>query len=178
MIRNSNELLCSLLYFCRMSFSPLVKLHFYGDSHFCDHHFFQESLNDVIGNLKAWRYSSVEGTNIHAAGGAHIDKNLIETFCSTMKDEGPFPQAHVFQVGGNNLRQVLRGCSKHSKNDVKTLFDLLVQEAGYQPNVHLVFCSIIPSPKHEPFSNNLFGRLTNTLKILLPQLQKWFLSLT
>lgn len=147
--------------------SPAIKLHFYGDSHLTDVHFFKESLEDVVQGMKSWRFSQIEASSIHAKGGAIIDMNFVNIFSEYMLKEEPFPQLHVFQIGGNNLRNALhQGNSKAILSHVQGLFNELILKAGSRKNVHLVFCSIIPSPKHEPHSNDLFWEMNHILQKL------------
>lgn len=146
--------------------SPVIRSHFYGDSHFCNHHFFREAMNEAIGCVKAWRFSPVDEPHIHAERGALMNMDLVENFSSVLAKEEPFPQVHVFQIGGNNLRDIVKGRSNESNEDVLKFFKELVARARGQPNIHLVFCSIIPSPRHEPASNKLFGDMNLSLKHL------------
>ena len=146
---------------------PNIKLHFYGDSHLTDKHCFRESFNEVASGLKSWRFSQVEDSSIHAQGGAVIDMNFVENFYKKMLEEEPFPQAHVFQVGGNNLRDALKyGYSSTVQDDVVDLFKKLIIKAGARKNVHLLFCSIVPSFKHEPWSKDLFWAVNQSIKEL------------
>ena len=96
-----------------------------------------------------------------------MDMNLVEKFHKKMLEEEPFPQVHVFQVGGNNLRDALKySFSSTVQDDVVELFRKLIIKARGHKNVHLMFCSIVPSPKHEPYSNDLFWEVNRSLKEL------------
>ena len=148
-----------------MAFSPQVKLHFYGDSHLCDHHHFGQSMNEAISCISSWRFSEVVNENIHSYGGAIIDENLVENFSHQVEKEEPCPQVHVFAIGGNNLCRGLRnGCPRESSEEVLNCFKNLVKRAGERENLHLVFCSLVPSPKHEPESKEVFWALNLNLK--------------
>jgi len=148
-----------------MAFSPKIKLHLYGDSHLCDNHHFAHSMNEAISYISSWRFSEVGKENIHSYGGAVIDENLVEAFSRQVQKEEPCPQVHVFAIGGNNLRRGLRnGCPTESSEEVLNCFKNLVKRAGERENLHLVFCSLVPSPKHEPESKEVFWALNLNLK--------------
>ena len=150
-----------------MSLSPKIKLHFFGDSHLCEHHHFHESMNTIRCELEFWRFNEIESKYVHAEPGAIIDLALVDKFGCTLKLEDPSPQVHVFAIGVNNLRRGLRdGQSREASDHVIQLFTRLIQKAEKRENVHLVFCSLVPSPKHEPESSELFWQVNKQLKKL------------
>jgi len=156
-------------------FKPKIKLILWGDSHFCNNHFFPYEFESFLtGPLSRYQTEFIN----NSVGGKRFNDNFVaqfEHFLEGNQDASSY-YVHIIFLGGNNIRDAFRFPATVEARifRVNQMIDELVQghtglltKVAQKERTLAVLISPLPSQHsaHEPY----FEKLASRLKVVAKQ---------